>query len=135
MMITRIGFTFILLFVVFNSFAQRKSVTYFIYFNSSETKLNGSENIRLETLCDSLANLKIKSISIAGHTDDTNDEESNLILSEKRATFVRDYLIKKKFDAKIISITAMGEANPIASNNTEKGKAMNRRVELNLVFE
>lgn len=134
-MIRQFSWFLILFLVSFSSIGQRKSVTYFIYFNSYEENLNQIETIRLEKLCDSLSTLKIKSISITGHTDNTNDEESNMILSEKRAKSIREFLIGKKFNESIISISAMGESNPIESNATEKGKAMNRRVELKLVFE
>lgn len=134
-MIKRIGIFIVLLFLIHQANGQRKSVTYFIYFNSSEVELNNSESIRLESLCDSLSNQKIKSILITGHTDDTNDEESNMILSEKRAAFVKKFLVDKKFNTEIISVSAMGEANPISNNSTEKGKAMNRRVELMVKFE
>lgn len=134
-MLKRIGLVIGLLFLIHQVNGQRKSVTYFIYFNSNDIELNNSETIRLESLCDSLSQQKIKSILITGHTDDTNDEESNMILSEKRAAFVKEFLVKRKFNPQIISVSAMGEANPISNNTTEKGKAMNRRVELFVKFE
>jgi OmpA-OmpF porin, OOP family len=69
-------------------------------------------------------------IQVNGYTDNTGDESKNLILSEKRAKAVADYLITKNIDASRISYKGYGSQNPIAFNNSEEGRKQNRRVEL-----
>lgn len=67
-------------------------------------------------------------IEIQGHTDNTSSAEFNQSLSEKRANAIRDYLINKGCTPEYIIAKGLGENNPIASNNTEDGRAKNRRV-------
>ena len=74
-------------------------------------------------------------IEVQGHTDNVGNYQQNLILSEKRAQAVRDYLIKKGVEANRISAHGYGSDRPIANNNTKEGRAQNRRVEFNITFE
>ncbi len=67
---------------------------------------------------------------IAGHTDDTGNEERNRTLSLKRANTVKKYLVKHGVDSGKIKVTGLGSSKPKASNNTKKGRAANRRVEV-----
>jgi OOP family OmpA-OmpF porin len=117
------------------SFAQRVSSTHFFYFESSASNLNSIELKKLNLVCDTLLQNTLISVSITGHTDDTDTEEANLILSEVRAKSVKEFLIKQKISESIISISAMGETNPIELNTNEKGKARNRRVEVKVIYE
>ena len=73
-----------------------------------------------------------KSVSVGGHTDSVGADAYNLTLSERRAASVKDYLVSKGVDASRLTTHGYGEANPIASNDTADGRALNRRVELNL---
>ena len=73
-------------------------------------------------------NPKVK-ISINGHTDNINDDKSNLLLSESRAKEVYNFLIEKGISADRLSYKGFGETKPIASNETELGRAQNRRTE------
>jgi len=67
----------------------------------------------------------------AGFADSTGDEEYNLALSERRAVAVKDYMVKKfGIDAERIVTLWLGELNPVADNATERGRRMNRRVEI-----
>jgi len=59
--------------------------------------------------------------------------ESNLKLSQDRAESVRSYLLSKKLPANRVTSVGFGEARPIESNDTEEGKAKNRRVEFVIV--
>jgi outer membrane protein OmpA-like peptidoglycan-associated protein len=68
---------------------------------------------------------------IEGHTDNVGDKQDNQKLSEDRAAAVKDYLIKNyQVAADRLSTKGFGDRKPVADNNTEKGKAKNRRVEL-----
>jgi outer membrane protein OmpA-like peptidoglycan-associated protein len=74
-------------------------------------------------------NLKIR---IEGHTDNQGKAEYNLILSEKRAEKVANYLIKNGIEANRVFFKGYGSEKPIADNSTPEGRAQNRRVEFSL---
>ncbi|MCB0713299.1 MAG: OmpA family protein [Ignavibacteriae bacterium] len=69
-------------------------------------------------------------IEIGGHTDNTGTAENNLQLSQERADAVKAYLVGNRIPAKQITTKGYGQTKPIATNDTEKGREMNRRVEL-----
>jgi len=85
----------------------------------------GELNQLLSTLTD---NPKRK-IEIAGHTDSKGSDEYNLKLSERRAKAVVNYLTEKGISAKRLTSKGYGETKPIATNETEEGRQLNRRVE------
>jgi OOP family OmpA-OmpF porin len=72
-------------------------------------------------------------VSVDGHTDATGPEAYNQGLSERRARAVRDYLVSKGVPGARLQAVGYGEANPIASNATREGRALNRRVELRMM--
>ena len=67
---------------------------------------------------------------IVGHTDDVGDDESNRILSEKRANAVANHLIDAGVDIKRMLIQSWGETQPTVLNNSEANRSQNRRVEI-----
>lgn len=69
-------------------------------------------------------------IELFGHTDNVGEKKYNLQLSQKRADAVMKYFIEKGIPATDISAQGKGETKPIESNDTKKGKAKNRRVEI-----
>jgi len=71
-------------------------------------------------------------IAIRGYTDNTGTQDKNLSLSQARAKAVSDYLISKGINKLRVSYKGYGSANPITSNDTEEGKAKNRRVEFKI---
>jgi OmpA-OmpF porin, OOP family len=75
-------------------------------------------------------NLKIE---IGGHTDSDGETASNLTLSQKRADAVKKYLLSKGVSADRVKSVGYGEGKPIADNNTNIGKAKNRRTEVRVV--
>jgi OOP family OmpA-OmpF porin len=70
------------------------------------------------------------SVEIQGHTDNVGSAEYNQTLSEERAQAVMDYLVKNGIDPQRVSSTGYGLTRPVASNDTDEGRAKNRRVEL-----
>lgn len=72
-------------------------------------------------------------IKIEGHTDNIGSESYNLELSRKRAESVRNYLVSKGVSIKRFSLLSFGSSMPIASNDTEEGRAMNRRVVVSFI--
>lgn len=73
-----------------------------------------------------------KPVVITGHTDNVGNPTANLALSNERAEAVKQYLIGRNIDASRLSTTGKGDANPIASNDTEEGRTRNRRIEFTL---
>jgi outer membrane protein OmpA-like peptidoglycan-associated protein len=69
-------------------------------------------------------------VAIGGHTDSVGDTGSNQTLSVNRANAVRDHLIAQGVPASQLTATGFGETQGIADNNTDAGRALNRRVEL-----
>ena len=69
-------------------------------------------------------------IQISGHTDNAGRDADNIALSQQRAMAVRGYLVGKNIATERISYKGFGAAKPIASNENEQGKALNRRTEL-----
>ncbi len=74
------------------------------------------------------ANPTVK-IALYGHTDNIGNKSSNLTLSTSRANAVKDYLITKGIKADRIQTKGFGSSEPISSNSTDAGRALNRRVE------
>lgn len=69
-------------------------------------------------------------VRIEGHTDNVGDDAYNMILSEKRAKAVKNWLIEHGCSADRLVTIGFGESKPIASNDTEEGRQQNRRVEI-----
>lgn len=69
-------------------------------------------------------------IQISGHTDNAGRDADNIALSQQRAMAVRGYLVGKNIATERISYKGFGATKPIASNENEQGKALNRRTEL-----
>ncbi|MCB0327363.1 MAG: OmpA family protein [Bdellovibrionales bacterium] len=80
-----------------------------------------------------LDNPQIQKIEIAGHTDSVGDANANLDLSQHRAESVKLYLISRGVDAGKLEALGYGEDFPIASNDTDVGKTINRRVEFKIL--
>jgi outer membrane protein OmpA-like peptidoglycan-associated protein len=76
---------------------------------------------------------EIPAVFVEGHTDSDGKDTYNLELSDRRAKSVRAYLVQAGVAANRLKAKGFGEASPIADNNTEAGKAENRRVEFRIV--
>jgi outer membrane protein OmpA-like peptidoglycan-associated protein len=72
-------------------------------------------------------------IEINGHTDNVGNDESNLALSQKRAAAVVTYLLGKGISNTRLDSKGFGETQPVAPNETEEGRALNRRVEFVII--
>lgn len=69
-------------------------------------------------------------VQVRGYTDSIGSDAYNLRLSIRRAETVKNYLVSKGVAASRLEVEGFGESNPVASNDTEEGRAQNRRVEL-----
>lgn len=74
-------------------------------------------------------------IEIAGHTDNSGNDDDNLRLSQRRADAIRDYLINKGVSEERLLSKGYGEKAPVAPNTSEYGKAKNRRTEVRVIEE
>jgi outer membrane protein OmpA-like peptidoglycan-associated protein len=71
-------------------------------------------------------------VDIFGHTDSTGSDAHNNDLSQRRALSVANYLSQQGVDSRRFAVTGFGSSRPIATNNTAEGRALNRRVEIQL---
>ena len=97
-------------------------------FNSSAVKPTAQQN--LQNLAQSLDRYPGTNLLIAGHTDSVGTDAYNQQLSERRARAAADYLMSQGVAAGRLQTVGMGEAEPVAPNDTDTGRAQNRRVEV-----
>jgi len=71
-------------------------------------------------------------LDIDGHTDSVGSPQYNQALSERRAVSVAQYLTTRGVDSRRLLVVGFGQTQPIAPNDTEQGRAMNRRVEIRI---
>ncbi len=107
--------------------------TVVIYFAFDSSELNAAAKGALDRVAANLGNRNFVVAIANGHADSTGTEEYNMGLSERRASAVADYLASQGVAGSQIRKRAYGEARPAANNDTELGRAKNRRVEINLL--
>jgi len=100
------------------------------HFASGSARLTLDGRNALNRLAQDLNRQTIRSIKIVGHTDSIGSNQSNLSLSYARANAVADYLASRGVNRQIINTQGLGETRPVADNQTEQGRAQNRRVEI-----
>ena len=101
-----------------------------INFDTDKATLKTDGKLAVAEITKVLQTDKNLKIAINGYTDNVGDEKHNLQLSKQRAETVKNELVKAGVDANRLSAGGFGQGNPIADNNSEDGKAKNRRVEL-----
>lgn len=87
----------------------------------------------LEVIREFLTNKPKVKILIEGHTDSRGSKKGNLLLSERRAHAVREYLLRKNIRPERITIKGLGDTRPIATNDTDFGRKINRRTEIVII--
>jgi len=103
-----------------------------IVFNKNSFTLTDRAREVLDDVAAAILGYENLVVEIAGHTDSSGEAVRNLRLSKDRASAVRDYLIEKNVPANRLSPIGYGETSPISDNETEAGRAANRRIEFNL---
>jgi OOP family OmpA-OmpF porin len=112
----------------------KKSLSGTNTFATNSAELTATES--LQEVVDILSRYPQAKVMITGYTDSRGSEMYNQQLSERRAKSVSQFLISKGIEAERVSAKGMGEANPVASNDTKEGREKNRRVEIEIpVFE
>ena len=104
-----------------------------IFFDSKKAELKSASIAELDKLLSLLTDNPNLKIEISGHTDNVGQAKDNLLLSDNRAKAVVDYLIKKGINPQRLTAKGFGATKPIADNNSENGKALNRRTELSVI--
>jgi outer membrane protein OmpA-like peptidoglycan-associated protein len=104
-----------------------------VNFAFDSAKLNPQFDPVLDKLAQTLSEYNKTVIQIAGHTDSTGSHEYNMKLSLQRADSVKTYLESRGVPAARLVTLGAGPDYPIASNDTEEGRAQNRRVEITIV--
>lgn len=106
-----------------------------VYFDIGKASVKSESFPALDNLFNALKDNPNMVIEIAGHTDNVGTAQNNLQLSFSRANSVRSYLVSKGIQPSRISAKGYGQSQPIASNDTEAGKAKNRRTEVRVIKE
>ncbi len=104
-----------------------------IYFDFDKTTLKKESYVELNKVVDFLKQNGSVEIEIAGHTDNKGSDEYNENLSQGRSQSVVDYLISQGIDSFRLSAHGYGESKPIDTNDTDDGRANNRRVEFTIL--
>ncbi|MBL7874042.1 MAG: OmpA family protein [Cyclobacteriaceae bacterium] len=104
-----------------------------IYFDFDKTTLKNESFIELDKVVDFLKRNSSVSIEISGHTDSKGSDSYNENLSQGRSQAVVDYLISQGIDSSRLEAHGYGESKPIDTNDTEAGRANNRRVEFTVL--
>lgn len=104
-----------------------------VNFDFNKATLTSRARANLDQLVSVFQEYADTDIKIYGYTDSKGTDEYNLNLSNQRATSVRNYLTSKGLVAARFVVVGMGEAEPIATNETEEGRSQNRRVEFAIV--
>lgn len=104
-----------------------------IYFDFDAWELHPRSFVELRKLVKILQEYPTMTIEIIGHTDSIGEDRYNKYLSRKRAKSVVAYLIDNAIKAQRLNYKGEGESMPIASNETEDGRGLNRRVEFKIV--
>jgi OOP family OmpA-OmpF porin len=108
---------------------ERIAIVTNINFDFDRASVRENVRNRLSRVIWLLKELSDIDVQIVGYTDDIGSVEYNLALSLRRAESVRDYIVARGIDDARLSIAGRGKTEPLVSNSTPEGRAVNRRVE------
>lgn len=104
-----------------------------VTFDVDSSTLKPQFRTTLDQIGQSLQQYPDSLIDVYGHTDSTGSDQYNQALSERRARTVANYLVMRGVTETRVRSMGMGETMPVASNETDEGRARNRRVEIKIV--
>lgn len=105
-------------------------VALYINFETGKSDIKAESEPIIEQIAEMLKKNPSLKVSIEGHTDNVGAEKSNQVLSESRAKSVVEALVAKGINANRLASKGWGQSKPVADNQTEDGRAKNRRVEI-----
>jgi outer membrane protein OmpA-like peptidoglycan-associated protein len=103
-----------------------------ILFELNSTRLSDQAKALLDQLSDALKEHPEVDVHLIGHADNIGPADYNLELSRQRAASVASYLIDQGIEAGRLTVEGRGETEPVATNDTEEGRRLNRRVVIDL---
>jgi outer membrane protein OmpA-like peptidoglycan-associated protein len=106
-----------------------------IYFDFDKSTLRPESNIELNKLLRVLGEHENMTLHITGHTDLVGRYNYNVWLSRNRAIAVKTFLVENGIDEERLKVVAMSFTKPAATNKTDEGRQLNRRVELIVLSE
>tara|TARA_R110000772_G_scaffold17946_3_gene50026 strand:+ start:164433 stop:166271 length:1839 start_codon:yes stop_codon:yes gene_type:complete len=107
---------------------------WYINFNTGSAEILNTSNTDLASIYNLLIQAEQTKVLVSGHTDNTGSASINFPLSEDRANSVVNYLVKRGISRdRIQEVSGKGDSEPIAPNNTNRGRATNRRVQVTFV--
>jgi len=104
-----------------------------IYFDVNSITISDAQIDKINAILEFVKELDDLKLVLRGYSDNSSTSDYNLKLSEQRAQDAADYLVYRDIPLNNIIIESYGEKNPIASNETETGRAKNRRVEFDII--
>ncbi|HEX7628344.1 MAG TPA: OmpA family protein, partial [Candidatus Methanoperedens sp.] len=104
-----------------------------IFYETDQFQLKSISFAELDKLVSFLTNNPALRIEIEGHTDNQGTDAYNLELSMKRAQAVYSYLLDHGISASRLTYKGYGESKPVSPNDTEEGRALNRRTEIRIM--
>jgi outer membrane protein OmpA-like peptidoglycan-associated protein len=104
-----------------------------VYFKTGSDLLNDNAKKMLRSIAQTLKNNPRMRIEIAGHTDNTGSDDVNRNLSIRRANSAKQQLVDLGVSASTLTVKGYADSKPVISNETNEGRAANRRVELRIV--
>jgi OOP family OmpA-OmpF porin len=110
-------------------FTDAKIVTHGINFDVDKATIEPESMGTLNMIVKVMTNNPDLKFEVDGHTDNSGDAKHNKELSQQRAEAVKKQLVSMGIDASRLSTKGFGDSKPISSNDTQEGKANNRRVE------
>lgn len=116
------------------SFIELEKVVLHFNFQSNSSELDPESLKFIDDLIESMAADRKISVWLTGHTDNIGSAPFNMRLSLARAAGVRDYLIKNGVGSERITVEGKGMSEPLNNNRTEAERAVNRRVEVRVLY-
>lgn len=102
-------------------------------FKVGSAVLQGAAQSDLNRFADVVKEFDKTNVTVIGHTDSVGSESSNQTLSEQRAAAVRNLMVARGVASGRVSTLGLGEGSPVADNNSEYGRQLNRRIEIVVV--
>ena len=107
----------------------------YVYFETGSAKLTNLSQYELKNLAATMNKYPNMTIEVAGHTDSTGDPAANVTLSQERSKAVYDFLVNQGIAAGRMTPRGYGQNKPVDTNDTEEGRAKNRRTEFQILTQ
>ena len=114
------------------SFARRAPLELIIYFVRDTNELRPSETAKLDQVVEIISQQPETRLILNGYTDSVGSSDYNLMLAESRAASVKLYLVAKGINPLQITVAGKGARDFVATNDSEEGRKLNRRVEIQI---